>query len=131
MKRLLIHLQVLLIKFKRWFYQIKRVMQVNVLFEFAAVFNVDHVINVVKGQKFSLETDVDQKSQWFTDNDPVLTLKVAGSNAEVEALEIGTSTVLILNPDFSVIKKLVINVVDEIKHQATSLNLVAGEPVLK
>lgn len=106
-------------------------MQVNVLFEFAAVFNVDHVINVVKGQKFSLETDVDQKSQWFTDNDPVLTLKVAGSNAEVEALEIGTSTVLILNPDFSVIKKLVINVVDEIKHQATSLNLVAGEPVLK
>lgn len=105
-------------------------MQVDVSFDFARVYDVNR-IDVEKGQKFSLKTDFIGTSKWFSDNDPVLDLKVTGNNADVEATEVGTSVILIMDEHKNVQKELTISVVDEVLPLATSLGLTADAPVLK
>lgn len=102
-------------------------MQADISFEFAKVYNVEKA-DVVKGQSFSIDTDFAGVSKWFSDNDPVLSLKVNGNTAEAEAKETGTSTILIMNESMTVEKTLVINVVDSIEPKATDLSVTAGEP---
>ena len=105
-------------------------MQVDVIFEFAKVYNVDKKIDVVKGQKFSINTDLTGGSKWFSDNDPVLSINVVGSNANIEASELGTSTILIMGTDFGIQKELIISVVEDV-NQASSLGVESGQPVTK
>lgn len=106
-------------------------MQVDVLFDFAKVYNVDKKIDVVKGQKFTLNTDLTGESNWFSNNDQVLDIAVAGKNADVTAANLGTSTILIMGTDFGIQKELTITVVDEVLGNAVTLNASAGNPELK
>lgn len=105
-------------------------MKVDVAFSFAKVYDVSR-IDVVKGQKFSLVTDFTGVSKWFSDNDPVLDLKVTDNNADVEATAAGTSTVLIMDQNKAVLKELTIAVVEALAPLATSLGLTADAPVEK
>jgi hypothetical protein len=99
-------------------------MKVDVSFEFAKVYDVTR-IDVVKGQQFSLLTDWISKSKWFSDADEVLEIKVKDNNAEVKALELGTSVVWIVDENKTTLKELIISVVGSIEPQATALNLSA------
>lgn len=105
-------------------------MQADISFEFAKTYNVEKV-DVVKGQKFTINTDFDSPSKWFSDNDPVLSLMVEGSSADAEAKELGSSTILIMDEQFNIAKTLTIRVVQSIEPMATDLNVSAGEAKLK
>jgi len=105
-------------------------MQVDVVFDFARVYIVDNKIDVVKGQKFSLLTDLTGDSKWFSDNDPVLGIIVTGNNADVEATDIGTSTILIMGTSFGIHKELTISVVEAVD-RAVNIGAEAGPPQLK
>jgi len=105
-------------------------MQVDVVFDFARVYTVDNKIDVVKGQKFSLLTDLIGDSKWFSDNDHVLAIVVTGNNADVEATDIGTSTILIMGLNFGIHKELTITVVETVD-RAINIGAEAGPPELK
>lgn len=116
-------------------------MKVNVGFTFAKVYDVD-VIDVVKGQKFSLETnnmdneDVEvppaKSAWWFSNNDNVLSLTVTGAGASLEATNPGICTILIMNEGYIILKKIFITVLDAIKDPAQTLNLATDQaPVQK
>lgn len=105
-------------------------MQVDIQFDFAKVYNIEKKIDVAKGQKFSLLTDLTGESKWFSDNDPVLSINKSGNNADVEATGLGTSTILIMGTDFGIEKEIEINVVAGL-NMAVTLNATAGEPVIK
>ena len=105
-------------------------MKADISFEFAKVYDVD-TVDIVMGQKFSILTDHDGPSQWFTDNDKVLSVDVNENIADLEATSIGKSTILIMNPDLLIIKKITINVVEKIVQPAADLGVSADEPVLK
>jgi hypothetical protein len=102
-------------------------MQVDITFDFAKVYNIEKA-DVAMGQRFTLTTDAAETFRWFSDADPVLSMKVSGNGAEVEAKETGTSTILIMNEANGIEKTLVFKVVDSIEPMATDLGLKAGEP---
>jgi hypothetical protein len=105
-------------------------MQVDITFEFAKVYNVEK-IDVVKGQKLTINTDFSEPSKWFSDSDPVLSLLVDGASAEAEAKDLGISTILIMNSGFEIQKTLTIKVVSSIEPMATALDVTAGETIEK
>jgi len=105
-------------------------MQVDITFDFAKVYNIEKA-DIAVGQKFTLTTDFTAASKWFSDNDPVLSLKVTGNSAEDEAMQTGTSTILIMNEVNGIEKTLVFKVVDSIQPMAADLGLRAGEPETK
>lgn len=102
-------------------------MNADISFEFAKAYDVNKV-DVVKGQKFTINTDFDAVSKWFSDNDPVLDLNVTGNSAEVTAKQTGTSIILIMNEAFQEEKRLTIRVVDEILPVAADLGVTADKP---
>lgn len=103
-------------------------MQIDVSFDFAKVYNIEKV-DVVKGQSFSFQADAD--GEWFSNNDEVLSLKVIGRDAQATADTIGTTTILILDEAFTILKTLTVNVVSEIVQRAVTLGATSGTPVLK
>lgn len=105
-------------------------MQVDIVFGIAKVYNVEK-FDVAKGQEFVIETDRTEASQWFSDNDPVLSLKVQGNGAHVIAKETGPSTILIMNESRGVEKTLTINVVDSVLPDAVDLGASADNAVNK
>lgn len=105
-------------------------MQVDVLFDFARVYNIN-TFDVVKGQKFALLTDLKAHSRWFSDNDPVLSMIVKDNSAEVEATGIGQTSILILGMDLGKLAEIKINVVESIARPATDLGLSASNPIIK
>lgn len=105
-------------------------MKVDISFDFAKVYDIERA-DVVKGQKFVLLTDWADNARWFADNDAVLSLNVTGANAALEATAIGTSIILIMGPELDLIKKLTIQVVDEILEPAKELGATAEAPVSK
>lgn len=104
-------------------------MQIDIAFDFAKVYNIERA-DVVVGQSFTLLSDFDN-GKWFSDNDPVLSLRVNGKDADVVANEKGSTTILIMNSVLEVQKILTINVVDTIVTPASSLGATAGAPILK
>lgn len=106
------------------------VMHVDVSFSFAKVYDIT-TFDVVLGQKFSLLTDWVGTSNWFANNDPVLSLNVSGNAADVEATGLGTSVILIMDASDTVVKKLTIKVVDAIVEPAKDLGLTADAPIPK
>jgi hypothetical protein len=104
-------------------------MQVDISFDFAKIYNIERV-DVVAGQKFKLFTDA-EGLRFFSDNDPVLSLRPNGTVVEGAADDLGTTTILIMDANDVIHKKLVIRVVDAIVEPAATLNPTAGEPVLK
>lgn len=104
-------------------------MRVDVSFDFAKVYNIER-FDVVIGQNFTLLSDFDN-GKWFSDNDPVLSLRVNGKDVDAKAVEKGTTTILIMNTEHVIQKTLTINVVDEILPMAASLGVTAGTPVPK
>lgn len=101
-------------------------MQVDVSFSIAKVYDVNN-FDVVKGEKFKLFTQLTQASNWFSDNDPVLDLVVTGNSAQAEAKILGQSVILIMDENFTILKKLIVKVVDAIVEPATDLGITAGQ----
>lgn len=111
-------------------------MLVDLILKNAKVFNVEHV-QVVKGEKFSLLTDATSPIRWFSDNDPVLSINVSESNADLSADDLGNSTIFIFDSADpapgqppTLLKNLYIEVVSA-TNQAAKLNTSAGNPVSK
>lgn len=104
-------------------------MTVDILFQFAKVYNIDRV-DVVKGQKFKLLSTF-ENGKWFSDEDTVLTLKVSKGNAEVTADNEGQSTILIMSDSHTIVKELLITVINDPADMATNLNPSADTPVSK
>jgi hypothetical protein len=67
-------------------------------------------------------------TRWFFDNDSVLDVAVTENQATIKALEVGTSTILLQDSAFNLLKKFIIEVVDE---PAVTLGLSAGNAVPK
>lgn len=110
-------------------------MKVDVIFDFAKVYDINK-LDVAKGQSFSLQTDLTAQAtqaRWFSDNDPVLAMKVSdnGFSADVQATEIGKATILIFGAGFSIIKEIDINVIETIEKPAVTLGLKADAAVTK
>lgn len=114
-------------------------MLVDIVLKNAKVFNVEHM-QIVKGEKFSLLTDADPDTlpiRWFSDNDPVLSINVLGSNADLSADELGNCTIFIFDSSIptsgqapALLKNLYIEVVSA-TDQAAKLNTSAGKAVKK
>lgn len=66
--------------------------------------------------------------KWFSDNDKVLSIDATDNSAKIKADLIGSSTILIQDQNFTILKKIVIDVISE---QAVKLGMEAGSPILK
>jgi hypothetical protein len=102
----------------------------------ARITNVEDLM-IVKNQEFNLRLDLEGQSytdlEWYTNNDPVLSMSVAENKlqADVKALEVGTSNLVITAADFKVAKTLKLTIVDSIPVEADTLGTQVEEPVLK
>lgn len=107
-------------------------MQVDVIFDFAKVYDISR-IEVASGQSFKLVISDGPQGQirLFADHDEVLEINTSGNQIDLEAKEKGTSTLLIMDENKSIVKELTISVVDAIIPQATNLGLSADAPVEK
>lgn len=108
-----------------------KVMQVNIDFEFAKIYNIQNRVDVVLGQKFSLYTDSETPIFWFANGDPVLAITERDTSADLEATALGKSVLLIMDSNLTQLRRFDINVVNEIVEQAKNLNATADQPVLK
>lgn len=97
-------------------------MQIDISFDFAKIFNIDKFVNVVKGQKFSLITDSALKISFFSNNDPVLAISNTDTSADIEATDVGQSTMLLMDSNSTILKTLIFVVVDSIQEPAANLN---------
>jgi hypothetical protein len=66
--------------------------------------------------------------KWFSDNDAVLKISANNLEAVMIADSVGSSTILIQDEEFNILKKIVIDVITE---QATTLGLQSKSPVAK
>lgn len=105
-------------------------MQVDISLKNARIYNVDKV-DIVVGEKFILDTDLTIPSKWFSDNDPVLSLAVGDISVEGTADKVGTSTILIMDENFQILKTLKFNVVEAIVPMASKLVVIPDAPELK
>lgn len=103
-------------------------MQVDISFEFAKIYNIQKWVHVVKCQKFSLFTDATTPILFFSDNDPVLGLSANGASVDMEATNLGDSTLLIMDEGHNILKELVFSVVDLIIEPAKDLGINADKP---
>lgn len=101
-------------------------MTVTAVFDNVKVYDVTK-FDVVKGQKFSLLSDAPDGARWFSSEDPALTIKVSGKNADVTADELGASEVVIVDSNWNRLKIMAIEVVESTE-QASTLGLSAGQP---
>lgn len=96
----------------------------------ARIFDVNS-FQVIVGQQFTLSSDITVETKWFSDNDPVLGIKVTGNNAEVEALQEGTCTILIMDAKKNIQKELTITVHTNLPVPADVLEVSAETPIQK
>lgn len=105
-------------------------MQIDILLSNVKVYDINRV-DIIPNQDFTLLTDdTSTDNRWFSDNDEVLSIEMDNSNANVVATKEGTSTILIMNNSFEILKTLTI-VVKQTLELATSLNISADSPVPK
>lgn len=104
-------------------------MVINAYFDNVLVYNVDSKLDVVAGTSFSLEMDA-ENVEVFSNNDKVLTLDHSEKWVEVIASEVGSSTVRFMDGT-SIVKDLLIRVVESIERPASELGTSFGEPVNK
>lgn len=109
----------------------KNIMKVDVLFDFAKAYDTSK-FDIALGQKFSLIGDSEVPIRWFSDQDPVLSLRVIdNNNVDGEATEIGSTLIFITNMDLGSVKQIQVNVVFAIVKPATSLGLTSDSPISK
>lgn len=104
-------------------------MTVDIAFQFAKVYSIERA-DIVAGQSFKLFTDF-ENPRWFSDNDPVLSLSINGKEIEGKAEQAGVATLLIMDSNLQIQKKLSITVVEEIKDPAVDLGITAGSAIEK
>lgn len=104
-------------------------MVINAYFDNVLVYNVDKMLDVVKGTSFALEMDGGNVDV-FSNNDKVLSIDQNKHWVEVQAVELGTSVFRVMDGT-AIVKDLIINVMAEIKFPVTDLGVTIGEPVQK
>lgn len=106
-------------------------MILNAYFDNVLVFDVQNALHVVQGTKFALEMEMPEAgTEVFANNDKVLQLDHHDIWIDVDALELGTSTIRIMNGG-TILKDLIITVRDAITRPATTLGGTLGQPVPK
>lgn len=94
-------------------------MEINVLFSNVKIYSVQNRLDVVQGQTFSLEIleELPPDFDIFTNKDPVLEI----DGYQVKAVNLGESKIRFM-AGVTILKDLVINVVESINPLAVSLN---------
>lgn len=105
-------------------------MQVDISFSVAKVYDFKEWVDIVKGEDFVIHTDAANKIHFFSNNDEVLSLKEEGKDIKGNAKEIGNSTILIMDENYTRLKTIQINVVATVD-MVSSIGLSTGDPVLK
>lgn len=106
-------------------------MILNAYFDNVLVFDVQNALHVVRGTKFALEMEMPEAgTEVFANNDKVLQLDHRDIWIDVDALELGMSTVRIMNGG-TILKDLVVTVRDSITRPATTLGGTLGPPIPK
>lgn len=94
------------------------------------IFDVNS-FQVITGQQFSLQTDITGETRWFSDNDPTLNIKVLGNNAEVQTMQEGKCTILIMDTKKNILKELSIEVFSILPTPADVLDAQVGPAIPK
>jgi membrane carboxypeptidase/penicillin-binding protein PbpC len=105
-------------------------METNIIFQNVKAYNVTK-FDVRLNEDFKIElTNIEQPIRWFANNDTVLQIitNEDGLSSQVKATGKGVSEIQLQNAQNQIQKILFVEVYDQI---AVSLNLSAGEPVLK
>lgn len=116
------------IKWVALLFNTKQKMTFDVILNNATAYEV-YKMDIKRGEVFTVKLSDVNNPEWFSNNDPVLDIRVAslGMSAIVTAKNIGESVLQIQN-DGRVIGKLYINIFDTI---ANNLGITASEPELK
>lgn len=104
-------------------------MEVNIIFDNVKAYDVTK-IDVLLGQSFAAEVvSFTNPVRWFSDNDPVLDLRVSpdGLSSQITATQKGITEIQ-LQSGGGLVKTLFIEVYDRV---STNLGLTAGAPELK
>lgn len=104
-------------------------MVLNAYFDNVLVYGVGSMLDVVQGVNFSLEMS-ESGVTVFSDNDKVLSVDHHDQWINLKALELGKSTIRIMNGT-EILKDLIIEVRNSITKPATTLGGSLGEPVPK
>lgn len=104
-------------------------MTLNAYFDNVLVYGVGSMLDVVQAVQFSLEMS-DGAVTVFSDNDKVLSVDHSGAWINLTALELGKSTIRIMNGT-EILKDLVIEVRTSITRPATTLGGSLGEAQTK
>lgn len=99
-------------------------MQIDLYLKNAIIENIDKKFSVIKGEDFTLVADFKEDFKWFSENDPVLSMKTSGNQAKLNASEIGSSILLILakqeSGEWTTKKELTITVIDKVVPKVVS-----------
>lgn len=68
-------------------------------------------INVTNGQTFSVSIDAEGAMDWFSNNDPVLTIPADGNSRDIVANAAGTAKILFINGAGETVDSLIVNVI--------------------
>ena len=105
-------------------------MEINVFLDNAILYGLPYRLDIKIGQKFSLVIDKVDGEEVYAKNDKILEVDHVGTDISIEAKAKGESKIRIMK-DTTIVRELLINVVDDIKRPATNLNVTAGEPEMK
>jgi hypothetical protein len=75
--------------------------------------------------------DQEGPTRWFSDNDPILSIRKFEDVAVIIAMQEGVSTILILDINKNPIMELTIHVVDGIVEEAVNLSINMDPPIPK
>lgn len=106
-------------------------MQIDITLKNARVYNIEKADIAVNENFYLRIIDVlTDKVKWFVENDPVLDITLSEDTSEISitAKSPGTSTILIMDSTYKILKTLTINVLSEISPVAVKIEAVAGEP---
>lgn len=105
-------------------------MEINVYLDNAILYGLAYRIDVKTGQAFTLVMSEVNGEEVYAKNDKILEIDQQGTDINIEAKTVGESKIRIMK-DTTIVRELLINVVDVISRPATNLNVTAGEPISK
>lgn len=102
-------------------------MEINVYLDNIAIYGLAYRLDIKTGQKSSMVMDKPEEADdVFANNDDVLHVKKTGDTVELDALAPGTSKLWITKGQ-TIVRELLVNIVDEIQRPATALGVTLGD----
>lgn len=103
-------------------------MEITAIFNNVAIYGLAYKLDIKVGEPLTLVMDGSTDGiDVFVNNDKVLDYDHQGAEVNITTKSVGVSKIRIMK-DVSIVRELLLNVVDNIPRPATTLNVALGQP---